>query len=643
VTLSFGTAACGLGSSSHHSAAPTTTKPPHKPPAVAASPDATVQDYIGNWDNKDWSAMAQDVQAAPADFAKQNAAVYADLDATSLHLTSGPVATTGATASAEIFQAVGLGRYHGQIVLHSTMHLERVGGRWLVRWSPELLDRQMTAGDRFEVSTTFATRAGVTGQDGQSLVTDASQVEVGVVGQRIKHPNTVRSLLIAGGATAAAASAAIKAAKAHPTYFEPVFEISQAEFKDHVKGSALYNVPGTQFESTPAFGAVTANLGTYLLGDLGPITAQQLHQLKSPYEEGDTVGQGGLEGEYQTQLAGTPGAQIVLVNRKGAQVGVIGQVAAKAGKPVKTSISIPIQKDAESAISGTSVPAAAVVVQASTGKVLALATHDPSASSDGYVNYALDAAEAPGSTFKTITSTALIEDKGLTTTTPATCPVTRTVDGETFHNDDGEASAGNIDLLTAFAESCNTAFIGLATSNLTAEQLVAAAKSYDIGTTPQMGYPAYGGDVPKPTDEADLASTAIGQGQITVSPLDLAMVAAAIDSGTVRSPQLVVGAPDDKAATHPVNGTVDADLKTMMAAVVASGTAAGQGLPSGTYAKTGTAEYGTANPPLTHAWLIGFRGDVAFAVFVNTGVSGGVVAAPLAAKLLDAIGSADGA
>jgi cell division protein FtsI/penicillin-binding protein 2 len=614
----------------------------HKPPALAASPEDTVQDYIGNWDNKDWSAMAQDVQNPPASFAKQNAAVYTDLGATSLHLTAGPVSVSGTTAQAAIFQAVGLAKYHSQIVFHSTMNLAKVNGRWLVQWNPALLDRKMNPGEHFAIRTIFDTRAGIYGQNGQSLITNTAEVVVGVVGERVKHPKQVEKLLVAGGATTAEASAALKAAKSNPSYFEPVFDISQSDFQTKVKGSALYNIPGTQFEASPTLGAATSNLGTYLIGGLGPVTAQELRQLGSSYDVGDTVGQGGLEGEYQTRLAGTPGAEVVLDDAKGNQDSVVGEIAPKPGKPVVTSLSVPVQKDAEAAISGTSVPSAIVAVKASTGQVLAFATHDPSAASDGYIDYALDAAEAPGSTFKTITSTALIEDKGVTTSTPATCPVTRTVDGETFHNDDGEAS-GNIDLLTAFAQSCNTAFIGLATADLTSKQLVAAAKSYRIGTTPEMGFPAYGGDVPTPIDEADLASTAIGQGQITVSPLDLAMVAAAIDSGRVRAPRLVVGAPDDSAATHPVNATVDADLKTMMAAVVSSGTADGAGLPSGTYAKTGTAEFGSANPPQTHCWLIGFRGDVAFAVFVNTGVSGGEVAAPLAAKFLNAIGTADGA
>ena len=79
----------------------------------------------------------------------------------------------------------------------------------------------------------------------------------------------------------------------------------------------------------------------------------------------------------------------------------------------------------------------------------------------------------------------------------------------------------------------------------------------------------------------------------------------------------------------------------MMAAVVDSpqGTAAGAGLPAGTYGKTGTAEFGTATPPQTHAWFIGYRGDIAFAVLVVGGGIGGAVAAPLAAKFLDAVGT----
>ena len=77
----------------------------------------------------------------------------------------------------------------------------------------------------------------------------------------------------------------------------------------------------------------------------------------------------------------------------------------------------------------------------------------------------------------------------------------------------------------------------------------------------------------------------------------------------------------------------------MMAAVVAGGTAAGLGLPASTFAKTGTAEFPEAPPPRTvYAWLIGYRGDIAFAVLVVGGTQGSSAAGPIAARFLSAIG-----
>jgi cell division protein FtsI/penicillin-binding protein 2 len=83
---------------------------------------------------------------------------------------------------------------------------------------------------------------------------------------------------------------------------------------------------------------------------------------------------------------------------------------------------------------------------------------------------------------------------------------------------------------------------------------------------------------------------------------------------------------------------VVADLHEMMASVVARGTAAGQGLPAGTYAKTGTAEYGTGKTLKLDAWLVGFRGNIAFAALVvNAGGNGGPTCGPIVAKFLDGL------
>jgi cell division protein FtsI/penicillin-binding protein 2 len=381
--------------------------------------------------------------------------------------------------------------------------------------------------------------------------------------------------------------------------------------------------------------AVTPGLAAHLVGAVAPVTAQELKTLGPAYSAGDTVGQSGLEGYYETRLAGTPGGTVTVVSAQGATVATLATAPPKAGQPVQTGIDPAYQRAGEAALAGVTKPAALVAVRASTGEILASVSQDPAGQD---LDYALDATVAPGSTFKTITSTALLT-KGLTPASPATCPTTITVDGETFHNFEGEAAA-QLSFAAAFARSCNTAFIGLATAHLQASDFPHFAALYGIGTTPQMGYPAFGGKVPLPADEADLASTAIGQGRVVVSPLDMATVAAGIDAGTARAPRLVTGAPDDTAAPKVLDPTVVTALHQMMAQVVTSGTAAGYGLPAGTYAKTGTAEFGTTKPPQTHAWMIGFDGDVAFAVFVYGGGVGGPVAGPLAAKFLDALGPA---
>jgi cell division protein FtsI/penicillin-binding protein 2 len=196
-----------------------------------------------------------------------------------------------------------------------------------------------------------------------------------------------------------------------------------------------------------------------------------------------------------------------------------------------------------------------------------------------------------------------------------------------------------LSLADAFAQSCNAAFIGLA-ANLPDASFTSTAQQFGLGVTPHLGLDAFGGKVPTPSSDAERAATAIGQAKVAVSPLAMATVAAAVDAGSLHEPRLVAGARDDTAPPQPLDPTVVAGLQSMMAAVVTNGTASGAGLPQDTHGKTGTAEFGTANPPQTHAWFIGYRGDLAVAVIVTGGGIGGTVAAPIAAKFLNATGSA---
>ena len=596
----------------------------------SGSPELTMSGFLTAWDRGDWSAMGGYVDHPAATFA-----------------TSGPRLTAGLGASLEAHTLSGVTRHGSQAVaavtsryvlpdigawgVDTTINLADRGGHWLVEWSPAAIDPGLAAGDRLELTRTSAPRAAILGAGGAPLTEQGAQEVVGIEGSRVTNPSAVAATLVAAGATPAEVQAALAAAASHPTYFEPVFTLAETRFQQlGGRSSLLYRIAGTVFRPTTARVAVTPGLAAHLVGSVGPITAEELQHLGPPYSSSSIVGQTGLEATYEKQLAGQPGGTITVVGADGATRAVVATISPKPGTAVQTSIDPAVQQAAEDALLPVTQYAALVAVRATTGQVLA-AVSVPEADQ---FDQALEGEFPPGSTFKMITSTALIE-KGLSPASPATCPHSLIVDGEAFHNAEGDAPTSN--LAEAFTESCNTAFIGLAAADLQLGSLPSAAALYGIGTTPSMGLAAFGGSVPTPRDLAGLAQTAIGQAQVAVSPLDMAMVAAAVDTGVVRAPRLVAGTPDDTAPIRFVPPAVSAGLQTMMAAVVTNGTAAGTGLPAGTHAKTGTAEYGTGTPQPTDAWLVGYRGDVAFAMVLQGTGNGGPTDGPIVARFLDAL------
>jgi hypothetical protein len=362
-----------------------------------------------------------------------------------------------------------------------------------------------------------------------------------------------------------------------------------------------------------------------LAGLVGPATAADLKRLGPPYKAGVMVGHGGIQEAMERQLAGVPHTTIQIVDARKRPVTTVGQIAGKPGAEVRTSLDPKIQAAAAKAITSQGKPAALVALRPSTGEILAVANQP------GGWNRALMGQYPPGSTFKVVTAAALLAD-GLHIGDPVNCTKTANIDGRSFHNFEGE-KFGAIDFLTAFAHSCNTVFANETVRRLDEQQLVRAAQDFGFGTPITPGIAAQRGRFPMPRDDAEFAAAAFGQGRIQVSPLTMAAVAAAVQDGTWRSPRLVESG-GDEARTHKLDAGVVSGLRTMMAAVVTNGTAKGAGLPAGTAGKTGTAEYGTGAKPATHAWFIGYHGDLAFAVIIEGGGTGGDVAAPIAGAFL---------
>ncbi|MBN9618753.1 MAG: penicillin-binding protein, partial [Actinobacteria bacterium] len=267
-------------------------------------------------------------------------------------------------------------------------------------------------------------------------------------------------------------------------------------------------------------------------------------------------------------------------------------------------------------------PAAIVAVQRSTGDILA----DANTASTTY-DYGLAGAFPPGSTFKLATWTAAFTAKpSLTPSTDVACPATLTVDGRRFVNEN-QFSYPPVPISAAFGYSCNTSAIAMNLS-LPTNALAQAAEQLGLGAKWALPVAAFSGSIPAPTSQTERAADAIGQGRVLASPLLMALMASAADGGKVLAPSLSTGSPPAAGAALPA--AITDKMHQLMTATVALPAGTGHGLAGlgGVVGKTGTAEYGTANPPRSHAWFAGVRGDVAFAVFVYDGATSGGTAIP---------------
>jgi Penicillin binding protein transpeptidase domain len=273
---------------------------------------------------------------------------------------------------------------------------------------------------------------------------------------------------------------------------------------------------------------------------------------------------------------------------------------------------------------------AMVVIQPSTGKILAIANNA------GFNDFALTARVAPGSTMKTVTSTALFTEGVLTPESDVACPKAFTIQGITYHNDQGESEPASTPFITDFAQSCNNAF-STQWEHLTNGRLAETAKQYygldqnwDIGIGKVS---ASYFNAPPSASGSELAQEAFGEGSLTASPLAMTSIAATIESGSFRQPYLAAGAP--LVTAKPLPATTDAWLKQMMRAVVTSGTAAPIGFGPDVYAKTGTADINGQGQP--NSWLIAFdpSRDIAVGALVVNAGYGAQFAGPEVKAFLD--------
>ena len=610
------------------------------------TPDSAVAKFLDGWRS---GHFASDLTITSAD----GAALGGDEVASKIKTLAGDLAPTPPTlkagkptvskndASAPIDVSWSIG---GAVWSYrTTLRLTFDKDKWRPIWEPAVFAPQVSDGDKIAVKSTPAARGDILDGSGVPIFTSQTVVDVGVDPGLVKDAAALTKALDDAFKSAHVdvdvtdLPARIKAGKSGQ--FIEVVLLRDSVYQQI--RSRVHDLDGTVFHSSTRSLGLTSTFARALLGTVGEVTKERMDAKPGSYRLGDLVGYGGLQEAYDERLRGTSGVTVTIPGKPNGNGGteadkILFQKEPVAGKPLKTTLDIKTQQAADGALAGSAQPAAIVAIRISDGSILAVA-NGPGAAN---LNLALTAQVPPGSMFKAITATNLLEAGKVNVNTPVECSPTLNVNGRIFKNAEGE-TPGTYPLHTDFAVSCNTAFARLA-PQLGPTGLRDTAAVLGIGIPWDLGINAFTGKVSANGDQTEQAAAAFGQGTTLVSPVAMAACAAALARGQWKQPRLLA---DPTAAKPAPDGaplkqsTVDA-MHQMMREVVTDGTGKGvKGVPGAPISgKTGTAEHDNNDPTKTHSWFMGFRGDVAFAVFVQDGGMSTAAAVPDAGKFFTALG-----
>lgn len=513
--------------------------------------------------------------------------------------------------------------------------MTRKDDSWVATWDPSMVAPDLADGQRLRVRTIAPERGDIMGGSGTALVTERSVLRIGL------DKGSVEPARQASSAQAIAR----------------LVGINPGEYAKRVAASgprAFVEALVLRGEQAPPLGAVEAIQGgmvvtdtlplaptrtfaSAILGSVGEATKELVDESDGRLRPGDVTGLSGLQRRYDETLRGRNGYVVEVVSEAADDPAnpspdlkptPVFEKEPVPGKPLKTTLDLRMQELGEKVLAGTKPPSALVAIRPSDGALLAAAT-GPGAEGQAI---ATTGQYAPGSTFKTVTALAALR-AGVTPQTVTPCPATTVVDGKSFKNyDDYPASAlGRVPFAEAFAQSCNTAMIGLR-GKVAQSDLASAAASLGMGVDQDLGFPAYFGSVPAEAPQTEHAASMIGQGKVLASPFTMATVSASVAAGRTVVPFLL---PDvaKPTADSTLTGAEARQLQALMRRVVTNGSGRGLASLGGKVgAKTGTAEYGS--PVRTHAWMVATDADLAVAVFVETGESGSQTAGPLLKRFL---------
>jgi cell division protein FtsI/penicillin-binding protein 2 len=603
-----------------------------QPPAdTATGPDQQIAAFISAWQQNNPDAAA-DFTSDPAAASLMLGEVTSNLHPDSLTITAGAVtrptpdtATTTATYTWVIPDA-------GTWTYPATWSWQRAGANadWVLDWSPAVVHPKLGERQTLAVRTSEADQGVMVDRNNIQIVSPVRVFSVVLMPGQVPDISATAAALapvlspldssitadsiVAGAAAATAPPAPESGAPASDSSSAPPpsgagpapaetaaasvdpstigYTVINLREADYLKVKAqLDAIPGLSFPSEVRNLPPTRDFARALLGQVTPVAAEKMQ--------------------------GSNGWKVIIVDTTGGALETLDEHPAVPGQRVVLTLDSAIQQAAEAALGPVPEPAVLLVMQPSSGEILAVAQNS-AANAQG--TPALTGQYPPGSTFKVVTATAGLDRGLIAPGQPVACPGVFEIDGRAIHNSH-DFALGTVDSTLAFAKSCNTTFASVSTQ-MPADALPAAASDYGIGLDFVMeGATTLTGKVPDATTTIQKAENGFGQGQVLITPFSAMLMAATAQRGTMPMPVLIRGSTTtvDKPAPARTPQVAQAIL-TYMRAVVQQGTAVQLQEFGDVSAKTGTAEFAADDGSThAHAWTVGYRGDLAFAALIVGG------------------------
>lgn len=421
---------------------------------------------------------------------------------------------------------------------------------------------------------------------------------------------------------------------------------------------------------------------SHATGYVGEVSEQQIESSNSKFLPGDLAGKSGMERQYNELLMGTDGMRRVIVNSVGKEVDHLPSQEAIPGKQIQLTIDYDLQQVAEQALGAR--PGAAVALDPRTGEVLAMVSHPAPDPNDFAVriskelwknlnedpqhpllNRAIQAQLAPGSIFKIVMATAMLEDKVPQENYTTFCPGYATFYGRQFKCwQFGKKPHGVVDLHKAILQSCDIFFYNIG-QRLGIDRISYYAKKLSLGHKTGIDLPSEEAGL-VPSEEwaervfhrkwyaGETISVAIGQGAVTATPLQLARLIGGIAMGGVfKQPHMLKGQTEVSEERFPISEpTVEKVTQGMYGVVNEPGGSGGTLKLAGIEfcGKSGTAQvigYGTRDHVgkqkkfEDNAWFVGYaprrNPEIVVAVLVQeSGEHGGTASGPVVRDVIKA-------